>query len=559
MKEHLFLLVLALIPLTSKADDSGSCGENVTYKYEESTKTLTLSGTGPMTDLLNGDYLPWGIYKNEIIYVIIEDGITSIGSNAFYCCSSMVSITIPTSVVSIGNFSFCGCESLKDITIPKDVKSIGAHAFGGCEELRYVTLPSNVSIISEGTFSDCHLLSSVEIPEGVTTIGKYAFKDCKNLKTIKLPNSIISIEEGCFYGSGLTTITIPNLVTSINKFTFQYCRDLKSIVIPNSVTSIQHDAFCFCSSLGSIDIPNSMESIEDYAFGYCVSLSSVNLPKSVKTIGAGSFCECTGLKTISFPENLKIINAGILKNCTSLSDLVIPSQVEFIYQGAFADCTNLKEVKVLASKPPFAYDNSFTNYSVSLKVPAESISNYLSTSPWSSFNNIESLGGEIPTIPQCAKPDICYENGTLFFTSETEGVDFNYSITNSDNREGTGSSVNLTVTYNISVYASKVGYLNSEVAYGTLCWIEKEPNAEGITNDISMLPSNAVMIQSQGGLLTIQGADEGSQIKVYGIDGIMVGSVVSQNGQAQVNTDLQPGSIAIIKIGNEKSVKIIVK
>ena len=116
----------------------------------------------------------------------------------------------------------------------------------------------------------------------------------------------------------------------------------------------------------------------------------------------------------------------------------------------------------------------------------------------------------------------------------------------------------LTATYYISVYATKTGYDNSDVATATLCWIEATPQTEGISNGIAQVPARAVMIQSNGGTLTIQGAEDGTPIKVYSVNGCQVGSAVSSNGQATVNTTLQSGSVAIVKIG-ERSVKVVTK
>jgi len=118
--------------------------------------------------------------------------------------------------------------------------------------------------------------------------------------------------------------------------------------------------------------------------------------------------------------------------------------------------------------------------------------------------------------------------------------------------------VQLTATYNISVYAMKSGYDNSDVATATLCWIDQQPQTEGITNGVANIRANAVLIQSEGGIIKVQGCDEGEQVSVYSINGSQAGSSVSQNGAASVNTNLQTGSIAIVKIG-EKSVKVVVK
>jgi len=81
---------------------------------------------------------------------------------------------------------------------------------------------------------------------------------------------------------------------------------------------------------------------------------------------------------------------------------------------------------------------------------------------------------------------------------------------------------------------------------------------EGITNGIANIPANAVLIQSEGGSIKVQGVDEGTQVNVYGINGTQAGSAISQSGAATINTNLQPGSIAIVKIG-QKSVKVAIK
>ena len=156
------------------------------------------------------------------------------------------------------------------------------------------------------------------------------------------------------------------------------------------------------------------------------------------------------------------------------------------------------------------------------------------------------------------KPTISYENGKLTFSCATDGAVCQYSITDTDIKAGSGNEVQLGVTYNISVFAAKAGYKNSETATATLCWIDQQPQTEGITNGIANIPANAVLIQSEGGTIKVQGCNEGEQVSVYGINGTQAGSSFSQNGAAIVNTNLQPGSIAIVKVG-EKSIKVVMK
>ena len=194
-------------------------------------------------------------------------------------------------------------------------------------------------------------------------------------------------------------------------------------------------------------------------------------------------------------------------------------------------------------------------------MPKGSIDKYKATSGWKDFAFIEegTGGGETPPTPQtCEKPTVSYKNGKLTFSCATEGATCLSSITDTDIASYSSNEVQLSATYKISVYATKTGYNNSETATAMLCWIDVEPKTEGITNGVAQVPAKAVLIQTAGGSINVQGCNEGEQVGVYSINGSQVGSAVSQNGVATVNTTLQSGSVAIIKVG-EKSVKVIMK
>jgi hypothetical protein len=258
---------------------------------------------------------------------------------------------------------------------------------------------------------------------------------------------------------------------------------------------------------------------------------------------------------------------NIFLNCTGLTSVTIGSGVTRIGDNAF-DGVDIPTIIFLIENPFWIYgktsgyrtftQNTFLN--ATLYVPKGTIEKYKATDGWKDFVFIEegAGGGDTPTTQKCEKPTISYENGKLTFSSATDGAVCQYSITDTDIKAGSGNEVQLGVTYNISVYAAKAGYENSETATATLCWIDQQPKTEGITNGIANIPAQAVLIQAAGGAINVQGCDDGERIGVYSINGSQVGTAVSQNGAATVNTTLQPGSVAIIKVG-KKSVKVMMK
>ncbi|MGN0457878.1 MAG: leucine-rich repeat domain-containing protein, partial [Eubacterium sp.] len=235
--------------------NSGSCGDNVTYSFDSTTGTLTISGTGDMYDY-SYDELRFS-YSDSIKNVVVNNGVTSIGKYAFLECSGLISVTISNSVTSIGESAFEYCTSLTSVTIGNSVASIGFMAFCGCESLTNITIPNSVISIGEGAFEDCTSLTSITIPDSVTSMGDWVFGGCSKLTSVTIPYSLTGIGAGAFaHCTSLTGITIPHSVTSIGYDAFEYCTSLTSITIPNSVTNIGNRAFSDCRSLTSVTILN---------------------------------------------------------------------------------------------------------------------------------------------------------------------------------------------------------------------------------------------------------------------------------------------------------------
>ena len=265
--------------------------------YEDGT--LNISGTGEMRGYNAYSIKSPACDNSNIKNVVIEDGITSIGSFAFYGCS-LTNIRIPGSVTSIGKYALDYCMSLTSVTIPGSVSSIGEYAFIDCRNLTDATILDGVTSIENRAFWGCSSLTSVTIPNSVTNIGESAFWNCNKLTSVTIPDGVTSIEDHVFSSCySLTSITIPNSVTSIGNYVFDGCSSLTSITIPDGVISIGNFAFSGCNELTSITIPDSVISIGDSAFEECRILTSISIPDSVTSIGSSVFNDCFFLETIS--------------------------------------------------------------------------------------------------------------------------------------------------------------------------------------------------------------------------------------------------------------------
>ena len=209
MKKQLLLFVSMLLPMVAMADDSGSCGTNVTYTYVSSTSTLTIQGSGAMSDY-SSNGAPWYSYREDIKTVVIKDGVTSIGGYAFSNCTGLTSIEIPNSVTSIGYHAFSYCSGLTSVTIPNSVTSITELAFYNTawynNQPDGLVYAGKVAYKYKGTMPDN---TSITIKEGTLGIGENAFYGCSGLTSIEIPNSVTSIGNNAFYNcAGLTSVSI---------------------------------------------------------------------------------------------------------------------------------------------------------------------------------------------------------------------------------------------------------------------------------------------------------------------------------------------------------------
>jgi len=281
--------------------------------------------------------VPWNAQKSKITSVVIENGVTSIGNNAFEDCSALKNLDIPQSVTEIGSKAFLGCSALTSLVLPQTVNRIGNTAFQGCSNLETINIPSGVKLIENDTFHGCEKLNDVTIPANVTLIGNSAFKACKTFRNIEIPKGVTKIGTNAFEDcTQLETVGIPSTATNIRNFAFRNCPQLKSFVFPSGTTQIQPGVLSGCKNLESVTIPEGVIKILGSAFYGC-SLNSVQLPSTLQTIDPLAFY-----------------------GCDQLSEITIPESVEFIEESAFESSTELKSVMLAKGSVPTIAENAFS-------------------------------------------------------------------------------------------------------------------------------------------------------------------------------------------------------
>ncbi len=182
--EALASTVSTLLDETNDIVDSGTCGDNVTWSLS-SDGTLTLSGTGETYNYSWwANNLAFGDIADDIQNIIIDDGITTIGSSLFFHLDNLTDVSIPDSVTSIGVDAFNFCVSLPTITIPDSVTHISAGVFANCSSLENFIFPNGTTSINGWIFHNSTGLTSVFIPDSVTNIESYAFEGCTSLQNI---------------------------------------------------------------------------------------------------------------------------------------------------------------------------------------------------------------------------------------------------------------------------------------------------------------------------------------------------------------------------------------
>ena len=331
MKKKLLSLLLALALLltllpqaalsASASNYTGYCGDNLTWRFDPKTGTLTIEGEGDMWDFwgdrgdsVSGNDAPWGGFYQRITALSLPEGLSSVGDCAFANCSGLTELTLPETLTRIGWWGFGGCTGLTEVTLPKSVEYLSNYALNFNDSLQKITFLNSLCNIEYDAF-----WSPIVTVYGYTPSSAKTFAQNNNLPFVSLGEA--SPEGVC--GDNLTWRFDPKTGTltiegegdmwdfwgykgdgyySTTTAPWRACfSDIIEISLPEGLTSIGAAAFTGCWRLPGVEIPAHVTRIGGYAFGACEELSHLVLPEQLRYIGECAFSFCTSLKEIVIP------------------------------------------------------------------------------------------------------------------------------------------------------------------------------------------------------------------------------------------------------------------
>ncbi len=274
----LFLL-LSLLPAPATAQEvtSGTCGEHITWVFEEATATLILTGTGETVSYPESIQIPWYPLREKIQKAVVSPGITGLGDCTFAHLKKLQSVSLPDGLESIGAWCFWHCESLPEIRLPGSLTFFGDFALRNCYSLASISAEENSCFFTDAS-------------------GVLYTKDGKTL--VRAPQKL----------SG-TYAVLPSAVR-LGADSFGDCAELSKVTLPEGLQELGEDAFYSCAALSGVRLPQSLACIGPWCFAWCNSLRTITLPEGVSYLGDNAFAFC-GLNEITFTGHAPAFGADV--------------------------------------------------------------------------------------------------------------------------------------------------------------------------------------------------------------------------------------------------------
>lgn len=379
MKKNLFVMLSALFAVSAavKAEVINRIvdGSSIEWKYDTETYVLTLSGSGAMPNYSSSSETPWGEYvlytykvgRKEYAYTITDDvdlvvvnqGITSIGKNAFANAEQLTALQLPSTVTKIGQNAFYNCGELKTLTwngindnlnidntsfagtglVQDRILYIGTQLVFAETNISSVSIKNNTTKIHANAFADCVNLTSITIPASVTAIGSNAFANCTSLTQVVFENAKNIKTWGSNIFSGVAGKTDGDYKMIGNSVILDVVNTgKKKYAISSDVAYIAENAFAGCSKVEYLDLSDCQRA-PALATG---ALTDVPTTKTtlVKLGYEGNFGSSWGNVNTT---KIQIYNNRFVSR-TFLHNAVVPSDVA-VYRAEVAD-NKVKLIKV---------------------------------------------------------------------------------------------------------------------------------------------------------------------------------------------------------------------
>lgn len=463
-----------------------------------------------------------------ITWTKLPSSLKEIAQGAFWGCGLMW-VTIPKNVCSIGSGPFQGCP-LYDITVEEG-------------NTTYDSRNNCCAIIETATNTLIAGCENTIIPNDVLNIGTLAFAEAYDLTSITIPESVTRIRFAAFGKTGLTSITVPSSVIYMEDDIFWGCQSLSSATIEARIKTMPYYFFSDCSSLKSVSLPSSLESIQQKAFANCQSLSEIYCYAEAAPIANSSdasniFQGCTLSNITLYVPQKALTSYKNTEPWNNLGKIVGINEVKYklsyfidgneykSYEVEFGDkitpepaptkegytFSGWSEIPETMPNHDVTVTGTFTinkykliymvdgtiykfyniKYGSTIIPEADPIKEGYTFSGWSEIPEEMpardvTITGTFTRIPlgQCTVPTIKMEDGVIVFACETEDVEYHYTISHQDVKTGDGNNVKLTNKFIISVYASKDGYTDSEVAKAEIVYSgvsNGDMNGDGVVN-----------------------------------------------------------------------------
>ena len=381
----IYLLLSVYFCIISYAEDeivSGKFGDNITWTLEKNV--LTLSGNGATFDF-NADVVNPSIesmYRNKVSTLVIGEGITSVGKNAFNGFYYLENVSFPSTLEQIGERAFYDAN-IKSLNFPENcaLSVIEKEAFASIFPLNSVDLSNckNLNTIDEKAFSDCNELTYVDFPfdSVFNTIGDAAFEKNTNIIRISIPDTVRYIGDGAFFGcNAMISAEIPESVNYIGENAFKGTiavifgksgSEAQRAAKAHSLRFVDGDASqavvirqgrvsetvswtfdtngtLVVSGEGYIgDFPSSV-SAPWYHISY--AMTSVIIEEGITGIGRENFANFRNLKNVTLPSTISVIGDYAFMGCRSIEEIKLPEGLATIGADAFYCCETLKEFHI---------------------------------------------------------------------------------------------------------------------------------------------------------------------------------------------------------------------